>query len=489
METESRVLEPSVALQEPFLGSLSQFKKPLELVLALAIGLVIWHVPPPASLDERGMHFLATLVTGVVLWISEVFDEFVVGLTLMVSWVLLGIVTPEVALGGFSKSSWLFVVAALGMGAALGKSGLLQRLGTQLLRLLALGSYKTHAFVLFACGLLLTPILPTGKARAVIGVPLSQAICKAAGFADRSNGSAALTLSALIGFSHMSFMFLTGAEQCLIGWNLLPQESRSNFGWLSWFIAALPAGILIFLFVFIAIHFIFLVKAEENTGTDHKTLKPEGENPRQLSQAEWVAVIVLPLTVLGWLTRPLHGIDEAWVAITGLLAFLATGCLDRKSFRSNVDWGLILFFGVINSMAIVSSDLRLDRWVADLVTPVLSRNSFGPTGFLVAVVAFVVFARLFLRKACVVVIFALALMPLGQDLGIHPGVVLLTILMGNECMLLAYQDGPYQIAYSSTDGLAFSHWQARKILGAKMVSTVFAVAVSVPYWRLLGLIS
>ena len=69
---------------------------------------------------------------------------------------------------------------------------------------------------------------------------------------------------------------------------------------------------------------------------------------------------------------------------------------------------------------------------------------------------------------------------MGLNIGIHPGIILLTICMATECFLLPYQDGPYQIAYSSTDGQAFSHVQARKVLIAKFIATLAALALSIP---------
>ena len=207
-----------------------------------------------------------------------------------------------------------------------------------------------------------------------------------------------------------------------------------------------------------------------------------------LGTTEWLGLLVLAFTLLGWLTMPLHGINEAWIALAGLLVFLATGCLDRKSFKNNMDWGLIVFFGIVNSMAVVSDHLHVERWITSLVAPILTHFSFGPLSFLMIVVV-VCFTRLFLRKAAAVVVLTVTFLPIARNVGIHPGVILLTILMASECFFLPYQDGPYQIAYSSTDGRAFSHLQARKILTAKMVATLVAIAVSVPYWRMLGFIN
>src|SRR5215831_15310527 len=81
-------------------------------LLPLAAGVVVWHWPPRAPLDASGMHFLATLTVAVVLWSLNLFDDVVVALALLVSWVAAGIVRPEVALSGFAKPSWFLFVGA-----------------------------------------------------------------------------------------------------------------------------------------------------------------------------------------------------------------------------------------------------------------------------------------------------------------------------------------------------------------------------------------
>ena len=66
--------------------------------------------------------------------------------------------------------------------------------------------------------------------------------------------------------------------------------------------------------------------------------------------------------------------------------------------------------------------------------------------------------------------------------------LLVALIMAGECFLLGYQDGPYQIAYGAGGGNACTHRQARKILAAKYLATLVAIAVSVPFWKFLGFI-
>ncbi|MFC1815705.1 SLC13 family permease [Thermodesulfobacteriota bacterium] len=488
MSAQDQVLEKPAGLNNSVFHVLSQFRKPIVVVLAFALGCVIWYVEPSASIGGKGLHFLATLSVGVTLWIFEVFDDYIVALMLLLSWVVLDIVPSKVALSGFSQGSWFFVVGVLGIGAAVNKTGLLYRLAVHGLSRIPNTSFKIHTLVLLVSGLLTTPLLPTGKARTASALPVSQAFVQASGFKHRSNGSAALSLAALVGFSQMSFMFLTGGAFGLIGWNLLPEQSKSEFGWMVWFVSALPAGIFIFLFVFAAIHYLFPLKTEERARGSDKAMQLQLEKLGPVSNAQWVGLSILVLILAAWLTKPFHGIGEAWIALSGLLFFLTTGSLDKKSLRNDLDWGLILFFGIVNSIAVISIYLKVDLWFMNIVAPILARFSYGPLGFLEAVVLIVYFTRLFLRKSPAVMVLTLTLVPFGMNIGIHPGIVLLTISTATECFILPYQDGPYQIAYSSTNGQAFSHVQARKILVARFIGTIAAIALSVPYWKMLGFI-
>jgi hypothetical protein len=78
--------------------------------------------------------------------------------------------------------------------------------------------------------------------------------------------------------------------------------------------------------------------------------------------------------------------------------------------------------------------------------------------------------------------------PLGQQLGVHPGVVLLVILLNLDVWFFPYQRDVYQIAYFGTGEQGFSHARGRRFMVAKLLVSLLAVAASVPWWRALGLI-
>lgn len=468
-------------------GWLSRSRNLLGLLLAVVVGWGIWQIPPSDMLNETAIHFLACLSAAITLWMLDIFEQHVVALLLLLSWLIFDVVSPATALAGFSKSSWFFVFGVLGIGAAVTKTGLLYRVALKVLRYFP-PSYKMYTFMLSAAGVIATPMLPTVKARLAIIIPLTQEISDVMGFRPRSKGSAGLTLSAFIGFSQMTFMFLTGATVCLVGWSLIPEPTRSEFAWSQWFLAAVPAAVVTLLLLYGAILLLFRVESSRQNHASVKTLQTQLEVLGPLTRQEWLSVTVLGVTVVGFLSKPLHGIGEAWIALAALAIFLVSGVLDRNGFRNNIDWGYLLFLGIISSLAGIMFELKLDGWLKSYIQPVLSASSFGPLGFLLAVILIVYLARIFLAKIPAVILFMLTLTPLADANGIHPGVLLITLLMGVETWFLPFQTPSYQIAYYSTDGKSFSHLQARKLMIAKFFISLLAVAISVPYWQMLGYI-
>ena len=457
----------------------------LGFLIGLTVGLVIWHLPVPSGLDERGLHLLATLTTGMIFWVFGVFQEYVVALLMLVSWLLSGIAPPERVLDGFSKSSWFFVLGVLGIGAAVTNSGLLYRVALQLLHRVP-ANYKLYSLMLNVSGLLATPMLPEVKARIAIMAPISYAISETMGFKPRSNGSAGISLSGYLGFSQMTFVFLTGANTCILGWSLLPEPAKAQFGFMFWLLAALPAGIFTLVALFLAVQFLFPL--EQGPTISPGTVQTQLQILGPLTSAEWLSIGILSATIIGWLSKPLHGINEAWVALIAFMLFAITNVLTKSSFKNNIDWGYLIFLGVITSLAGLITHLKLAAWLRGLLSPILLPVSGSPTAFLILVALIVYVVRLYLNKNSVIVLLSLSLAAWVQDIGIHEGVLLLVMLMAIESWFLPHQTPSYQIAYYSTDEKAFSHAQARKLMFAKFVVSLIAIAISIPYWRMLGLI-
>jgi di/tricarboxylate transporter len=295
-------------------------------------------------------------------------------------------------------------------------------------------------------------------------------------------------LASFLGFSLLGFMFLTGSTGGLLGWNALPDGARAEFGWTAWTVAAAPAGLVTIVGLWLAIHLLFRLSPGAGLRVSRERFEAQLEILGAFTRREAFGLGVLLLAVTGWITRPLHGVGEAWVALAALLLFLLGGVLDRSSLRTNVDLGFMVFLGVVSSLSGVAGAVKADRWLMSLVAPILDLAAVHPVSLLLAVALVTIAVRFVLNKFAATILLTLALAPLGQQLGVHPGVILLVILLSLDVWFFPYQLDVYQIAYFGTGEQGFSHAQGRRFMVAKLFVSLVAVVVSVPWWQAMGLI-
>jgi di/tricarboxylate transporter len=93
------------------------------------------------------------------------------------AWGIGGLVTPAVALAGFSTPSWFMALGALALAAAMLRSGLLLRIALWLLRMFP-ATHSGQMLALLASGVLITPLMPLALARTAAIAPLTQKLAE-----------------------------------------------------------------------------------------------------------------------------------------------------------------------------------------------------------------------------------------------------------------------------------------------------------------------
>jgi branched-chain amino acid transport system substrate-binding protein len=218
-----------------------------------------------SGLTSQQIILFILLLGATVVWSFDAFSYHAVALALPLTAVLLKAASPVTAFSGFSHPSWFLVLGVFAISAAISRTGLMYRLV-----LLVVGyfpaSYRWQTFALAFSGLLLTPVIPSSNGRAVLAGPLISNISEIMRFRRGSAGSIGMSMAALLGFGHMSFMFMNGTATCLLAFGLLPAVAANRITWGSWFIAALPLGLVFFAISYLAVLIQYRPKVQRTAG-------------------------------------------------------------------------------------------------------------------------------------------------------------------------------------------------------------------------------
>jgi anion transporter len=463
-------------------------RKSLKWIVSIALALtpfLFWTTTPPAGLSPAAWQALLSIVAAAVLFASEALPEAVVALALLAVWVVGGITAPRVALDGFATQAWVLVLAVLAVGVAVGNTGLLYRIG-----LVALGrkpaSWFSRCLTLALVGLAVTPTLPNATSRMALAAPMVREVAEALGYEPGTRAATGLGLAALLGFGQMAGLFLTGSSVGLLVHGLLPDEIRLQFGFLGWFIAALPLHLVLFTAALLAISTLYKpVTTAVSTG-DRLALQRAVLGP--MRREEKICVIVLLGMIGGFVSEPLHGVNGAWIGVTALVALAATGTLDTTMLRTGVNWPFLVFFGVITSLASVFDTLDIDVWFAARLTEPIRELAANGLVFCLALAIAGFMIAFVVRWQAAAPLLTLIALPAAGAAGVHPFLVALISLVSTQVWFLPYQSTVYLALYHGSSEL-FTHRDARPLAWLWGALVLLSIVAAYPVWRAMRLVA
>lgn len=450
--------------------------------VALVAGALVVRLAP-AGLSVPAVRFLAILVVAAILWARGRPADYVVALGMGLAWILLGVAPARDAFAGFASSTWFLILGVYGLGAALGRSGLLYRITLLTLRRFP-PSFMGHVLALGLAGVASTVLIPSVQGRVTLIGPMLASVSETLGYPPRSRGSAGLAMATFLGFSLATTLFLTGTSTCLLAWGMLPEATREEITWLRW----LQGVLLLEVVAFVAAvgWIVWRYRPSEVRPVRSGLLDTQLQALGPLSYEERTTGVLAAAVLLGWLSQGLHGINPAWFALGGFCALLTSGVLDRATLRSGVDWPFLLFLGMVFSMAGLTGRLGVDAWLAQLVQGALGGVSH-PAAAVAAAVIITVGVRFVLPWQTAVPLLTVALGPFAQQAGLSPWIVALVALKAGNIFVLPYQNPFYLTLYYATEERVFSHAQARPFAWVYLGIVLLAFLLSLPYWRALGL--
>ncbi len=481
---------PVEAAERPAAASVGW--RPSRLTVAVALGVVVlaagWGLAPPAGLAVAGWHALIAVLAVLPALVVGALPEGVLGLLLVAIWVLGDVVPTAKAMAGFASAGWMLVVSVLVVGGALASSGLLYRLALWTVARSG-GSHARSVVGLALAGVLMSPGVPNATGRIVFVAPLIVEVADALGYAPRSRGAAGLAMATLIGFGQMAGMFLTSSTTAVLVYAVLPPASQQKIDWVTWAAYAAPVNLILLAGLVAAILWLYRFDAAggADTAKRQRSLALQQALLGPISTKEWSALAVGAGMLLGFAAQPLHGFHPGWIAVLALAALATARLVTAKTLQS-VNWSFALLFGTLASLSGVFAATGVDRWMGGLAGGWMGGITGEPALFLVAFAAMCFAVSLVIRWQASAPLVTIAMAPVAAGAGVDPLVVGIIAVIACNGFFLPYQSTTYLALYHGTGERLFSHAQARPIAFAYGAFTLVAVALSVPAWRMMGLL-
>jgi di/tricarboxylate transporter len=424
------------------------------------------------------------LLAAVLCWALDIVPDYVVGLGVIIVWNVAAIGPSAPSLSGFASPVWFLLLGVLAVGGGLAQSGVLQRMALTLLSLFP-PTFAGQVVAFLVGGLALTPFLPLTVARCALTAPLARQVAETLGYPARSRAALGLGLAAFTGSGLLSRVFLSGATLNLLAWNLLPAEARP--GWWTWVIAGAPTMAVLVLGTLGII--LLTCRPAHDRPIDRDVIRRLQRECGPLTPPGRVAGAAAVTVLAGVAVGPCLGIDGAWFACLGAAALAATGVLTREQFRVTIDWPFLIFLGVILSMPAMIRHTGIDARLAGALPPLVEGAHDSPLPTLALLFTLVTASRFVLSEWVAVPLLTTALLPLAPVIGFHPWVIAFVVLSAANLWSFPYQFASYLAFWSASDGYLFAHAQVRAFSAAYLLLTLCALLASIPFWRLLGLIS
>lgn len=454
-------------------------------IIGITIALVMAIMEPAAGLTHPAMVGLGIFFCAVVFWICEVFADYVTALLMCTAWAGTGIVPFKTAFAQFSSNTWFLLIAAFGLGVAVARSGLLNRVSLKIMELFP-ATFKGQTAALVAAGNLIGPMIPSVTAKCAMAAPFAKGISDKMGYEADSKGAAGLFGAMFLGFGVTGPAFLSSSFMCYTIIGLLPPAVQVQMTWSAWAINVLPWTLVVAFMGYFAIQLLY--RPERDVQVDKQYIKQQITDLGPMSKNEKIVSVVLVACLLLWMTETVHGIPAAIVAVVAICVLLGLEVMSRNDFRTGIGWDSVIFIGCIINIGSVFPQLGIDKWIGSVAGPYLIPMVSNIWLYIIVGAIAMYLVRFFIvSMIATFTIFTVIVTPFAVSAGINPFVTAFVILASVNVFHMFYQNSTYLAGFYAAGNMV-SHNKMIKLSVAYMIISIIGLAACVPMWHMTGLL-
>jgi divalent anion:Na+ symporter, DASS family len=454
----------------------------LPLLLAIAIGLAIFFMPAQHGLSRAGQTALAITAFTIVLWAFSVMNNGVASVLMMALLIPAG-ARPALVFSGFSSGSWWVLLAVLYYGFAMQKTGLAARISYYILSLFP-ASYSGILAAFFLIGTVLSLGIPSMTVRTAIMVPIAWALVQSLDLKPRSKGSALIMLTTIEMAVVPGCGLLYGSLYGPVVASMF-EVKHLPLSYLAYArVLELPVLALCALIVF---GNQWVLKPERALSASPEFVRTKLRELGSFKRAEMITAVIVACSIVFWATDRWHHLPSFFVGMVGLSIFALAGIVGNADIAGGISWTLLLYMGGIFSLGNVLTEYKITDWLAGYFVPIAEHLTFSSVALLV-VVAIAMLAVRFLDPSGFIAIAVLfiPIVDTTSAAGIPPLVLVAALLIPSVPFWATYQNIWVAMGEGITEGLAFSGAERVRLANMYGAFTIFTVAASVGYWKLIG---
>ncbi len=463
--------------------------KLVPLLVTLAVGSVLWFVPPPEGVTQEAWHLLAIFVATIVGIIAKPLPMGAVALIGIVATALTGTLSIGAALSGFAVPTIWLVGAAFFVSRAIIKTGLGARIAYNFMRLLGKKTLGL-SYGLGLADLVLAPAMPSNTARAGgVLMPLLRSVSLAYG-SDPNDGSqrrvgAFMMLNAFQINVITSAMFMTAMAANPLAARLAG-DAGVEVSWGDWFLAALVPGLVSLIVVPLFVYKLYAPEVKE-TPQAAQMATDRLQEMGAVKPAEWITLGVIVLLLVLWIFGGNFGVHSTTAALVGLGMLLLTGVLSWQDILKETGaWDTIVWFAALVMMATQLNQLGFIPWFGETIGSQVEGLAWT-TAFLVLGLVYFYSHYLFASQTAHVSAMYAPFLAIAIAVGTPPVLAALVLAFFSNLFssLTHYASGPAPVVFG-TNYVSMGAWWG--IGGAvSVINILIWVGVGSVWWGTIGL--
>lgn len=480
--------------------------KPIQAVIAILVGLVIWFViPVPTGVTPAAWHMLALFIATIVAIIGKVLPIGAIAVIAVTLVALTGVTSDSPqqaikdALSSYSSPLiWLIGIAVM-ISRGLIKTGLGRRIAYYFISIFGKKTIGV-AYSLTAAELMIAPITPSNTARGGgIIHPIMRSIAKSFHSTPEEGTQNKIgRYLAMVNYHAnpiTSGMFITATAPNPLVVDLVNKATGGDIqlSWTTWAVAMFVPGMLCLIIMPLVIYMIYppdVKVTPDAKGFAKDSLAEMGK----ISTQEKIMLGVFGLMLVLWANIPAlilgeqYSVDATTTAFIGLTTLILTGVLTWDDIlKEKSAWDTIIWFGALIMMAAYLNELGLISWFSGNIESMIGATGLGWVGAVTILTLVYLYIHYFFASttAHITALFA-AFYAVGLSLGAPPMLyALILAAAGNIMMTLThYATGTAPVIFNSGYVTLGEWWGIGAIMS--VVNLVIWIGAGLIWWKVLG---